>query len=165
MKAGDRVSVLNDVIRGTVLSVAGKQVTIETDEGFVLAYLKSELVVHHSDLDQGTPVVKKENKQSVKNKKGTVNQVIDLHFNHKNIPEGAILSYQISQFKKALNQAIRKHQSELTVIHGVGEGILKREIEKVLNQYKIPYSEAPFTAFGRDAALTVYLQGVKKNII
>lgn len=62
---------------------------------------------------------------------------IDLHIEklsekHQTIPEDNILSIQLSAFQTALDNAIAKDLNHLTVIHGVGNGILRMEIHKRL---------------------------------
>ena len=42
---GDRVMVLDDTIEGIVTAVNLDQVTIETQDGFLMSYTKKELVV------------------------------------------------------------------------------------------------------------------------
>ena len=41
---GDKVSVLDEAMNGVVLSVKDKQVTIETEDGFVMTFFVNELV-------------------------------------------------------------------------------------------------------------------------
>jgi len=42
---GDRVSVINDAITGTVKTIDGDRVTIVSDEGFDLVFQSNELVL------------------------------------------------------------------------------------------------------------------------
>jgi hypothetical protein len=68
--------------------------------------------------------------------------VIDLHLT-KEITDSPYydpknsLSIQLDILDKELDNAIVKSISELTVIHGVGEGILKKEVHKILKAH--PY--------------------------
>ena len=76
--------------------------------------------------------------------------VIDLHIekltdNWKRMSNYEILSLQLKAFEKYYHLAIAHHQHSLTVIHGVGEGVLrdeihdmlrlKREVKSFVNQY------------------------------
>lgn len=47
-----------------------------------------------------------------------------------------MLKTQMSYFKRCLSEAIIRHVDKLIVIHGVGTGVLKQEVEKELSQYK-----------------------------
>lgn len=62
---------------------------------------------------------------------------VDLHieklFNDKEIRQmspAVMLSHQLNAFDKFLDSAIANHLSEITVIHGVGAGTLRDEIQK-----------------------------------
>ena len=65
---------------------------------------------------------------------------VDLHLSKEIIeskyfdPRNA-LSIQISILEKELDNAIVKGLNEMTIIHGVGEGILKKEVHKVLKAH------------------------------
>ncbi len=64
---------------------------------------------------------------------------IDLHIEAlveegEAVPEDNILSIQLSAFQTALENAIASNLDHLTVIHGVGNGILRMEIHKRLSK-------------------------------
>ena len=44
---GDKVSVLDEAMNGVVLSVKDNQVTIETEDGFVMTFFVNELIKVH----------------------------------------------------------------------------------------------------------------------
>ena len=50
MEKGDKVLVLDDAISGVVTTVKGNTITIETEDGFELDFLKSELIVMDGSL-------------------------------------------------------------------------------------------------------------------
>lgn len=61
--------------------------------------------------------------------------VIDLHLDDS---VGAFhLESQISKFEKAVDDALLMSCSELRVIHGIGSGVLKKEIHKLLKDNKL----------------------------
>ncbi len=67
--------------------------------------------------------------------------VIDLHIdkissNWKGLSNYEILSLQLKEFNKYYELALLHLQPSLTVIHGVGEGILKDEIHEILRSKK-----------------------------
>ena len=45
-----------------------------------------------------------------------------------------ILRIQLEQFEKNLDQAIASGMDEITFIHGIGNGVLRKEIHKRLSQ-------------------------------
>jgi hypothetical protein len=65
--------------------------------------------------------------------------VVDLHINKlvtstKGLSKAAILAIQIEAFEKALSQSFAHGMREITFIHGVGNGVLKDEIHKILSK-------------------------------
>ena len=70
-----------------------------------------------------------------------VPDVIDLHIenliaNHRGMTNAEIITTQLSHFKAALEAAIINKLEKFTVVHGIGKGKLRSEIEIVLRQYK-----------------------------
>lgn len=58
--------------------------------------------------------------------------IIDLHLDQElEYP----LYYQISLFEKAVDDAIYKGYSSIRVIHGIGSGVLKSEIHRILSKH------------------------------
>lgn len=82
---------------------------------------------------------------------------VDLHIeelldDHRGMSNGEIVQYQLHHFQKRLDEAIAKHYVKITFIHGVGKGVLKEEILKLLKQYRnIEYRNAPYEKYGYGA--------------
>ncbi len=65
---------------------------------------------------------------------------VDLHIEkllpaHKHLSNGEIIQVQLRHFKQQLEEAIRRHEGSMVVIHGLGKGKLKQEIWKLLLEY------------------------------
>ena len=65
---------------------------------------------------------------------------VDLHIEclvpeGENVEVGDMLSIQIREFETRLDQAIASNVEEITFIHGIGNGILKGEIQKRLSKH------------------------------
>ncbi len=65
--------------------------------------------------------------------------VIDLHIeklvpDYKGMGASGILHVQLTACQKALDLAFATHQQSLIIIHGIGKGVLKKEINSMLNQ-------------------------------
>ncbi|NJM94829.1 MAG: hypothetical protein HC842_09350 [Cytophagales bacterium] len=91
-------------------------------------------------------------------------QEVDLHIealrpDHVHIPSSEILGIQLQAFEKALDQALLTRANSLTLIHGVGNGVLKTEIHKRLSEmshlYK-HYKDAHKEKFGYGATLVQF---------
>jgi hypothetical protein len=66
---------------------------------------------------------------------------VDLHLqelvdDERGMSDGEKLQYQLSYFERMLATAIRERKRRLIVIHGVGEGVLREEVRKVLQYYE-----------------------------
>jgi hypothetical protein len=67
-------------------------------------------------------------------------QEIDLHIEsidptYENLPKEDILRIQLSKFEKKLNEALMAGLDEIIFIHGVGNGVLRNHIHKLLSQH------------------------------
>ena len=81
-------------------------------------------------------------------------QEIDLHIEnligqHKYLSNGEIIVIQLNFFQTKLEAAIRNKFSKLVVIHGVGNGVLKSEIRKILHNYSgVDFFDASYSKYG-----------------
>ena len=85
---------------------------------------------------------------------------VDLHAesfleNTSGMSKGEILEAQLSRFEIALEGAMRNKQKKMVFIHGLGNGKLKHEIRKRLDQRKIRYQDASFKEYGYGATLVL----------
>ncbi len=87
---------------------------------------------------------------------------IDLHIK-KLIPDDsglssfAILTIQLNRFRSELGSAIINNLNKIIFIHGVGNGVLKEEIRKILDKdYKhFKHQDASFKEYGYGATLVI----------
>lgn len=177
---GDKVSVLDDNINGVVIKIATDQVWIETEEGFELPFKNNELIlIGESGMDFSTTnfyAIKKEKeiskpKNFIKEKKSKKDETIlevDLHIEKlvqstKGMNNYDILNIQIETAQRQLDFAIKNKIQKVVLIHGVGEGILKAELDFLLNKYSyISFQEASFQKYGFGAT-EVYIN--QKNFL
>lgn len=171
MKKGDHVAVLDDVISGIVTAMNNSEVTIETSDGFPMTFPKNELVVMNDLIDDKAlfsrdvsevisekTIKKNQNTKRVKPKERILPpMVVDLHI-HQLVPKSKCLSnyemlnIQMDTAKRQLEFAISKRIQRLVFIHGVGEGVLRSELEFFLNRYEnIQFYDADFQKYGRGA--------------
>jgi len=94
---------------------------------------------------------------------------VDLHMDEADLQksqftQAGILSLQMSRFHTALEEAISKKYRRLVIIHGVGQGTLKMQIRKEL-QEKYPeylFQDASFREYGFGATM-IHLTTDKKQ--
>lgn len=89
---------------------------------------------------------------------------VDLHL-HELVEDETVLSqdeklrYQLAYFERSLEGAIRNGKRKLIVIHGVGEGILREEVRKVLQYYEnVRFLDADPRRYGSGATEVTILR-------
>ena len=181
-KKGDKVSVLDDDFNGVVISVKGDEVTIDTDEGFVMTYQSRELLKIDDDKDLGDSMkrfdsnqIKKEKEEPkprsfVKEKKPRNEMGVpefDLHIeklvpNKRGMSNYDILTLQTDTAKRHIEFAIRNRIPKIVFIHGVGEGILKAELDFLFGRYdNLTFQDANYQKYGLGATEIYFRQSTK----
>ena len=172
LKRGDKVAVLDEDLEGKVLSVDGSEVEIQTTEGFVLSFPEKDLIktengfpdVLPADVEDFSEVIKQ--KEAFKKKKSVrikpkeraiPPMEVDLHIN-KLVPKSGgmnnyeILTLQMETAKRQLEFAMKKRIQKVVFIHGVGEGVLKAELETLFNRYEnLKWYDADYQKYGLGA--------------
>ncbi len=168
MKVGDRVSVIDDTITGIVVAIKGDKVSIIDEYDFSFQFLKSELVVvaeeqselsmyiniAHQDLLTEKKEFSKKRKMTSPLKKGKQPPMeVDLHIHQlvettRGMDNYDILNLQIETAQQKIEFAIANKISRIVFIHGVGEGVLKTELEFLFKKYKTDFYEASFQKYG-----------------
>ena len=179
MNKGDKVSVLDDAIDGIVIEVNGLDVTIETTDGFSLTFKSKELIT----IDKGNSMNFSFNKNQVigekevvkpnyinkekKNKKELPVPEFDLHIeklvkNYKAMNNYDILTKQLGTAKYHIEFAIRNRIPKIVFIHGVGEGVLKSDLDFLLGRYdNVSFQDANYQKYGQGATEVYFKQNVK----
>jgi hypothetical protein len=176
---GDKVSVLDEAVDGVVLSVKDKVVTIETADGFVMNFESNELIKigesgNLMDGIKGINIneIKKEKeipkpRSFVKEKKDKNELPVpefDLHIeklvpNKRGMSNYDILTLQAETAQRHIEFAIRNRIPKIVFIHGVGEGILKAELDFLLGRYdNIVFQEANYQKYGQGATEVYFKQ-------
>ena len=183
MKKGDKVSVLDDAISGVVTAVNGNEVTIITRDGFELDFAKNELIVMDGSLskrelsrmDDASVISEKEHKkpgktQRIKPKERSLPPMeVDLHINQlvpqaRGMDNYEMLTIQLDTAKRQLDFAISKRIQKVVFIHGVGEGVLRMELEYLFNRYEnLKFYDADFQKYGRGATEVYIYQNPKRE--
>lgn len=169
MKIGQKVAVLDDVLKGEVVSVNGTTVSIRDTQGMVFNFEAKELVLVKEDQfeiskfsDINHPLLKEKMQEQVKKPSFFVkdkNEVIlevDLHINqltksNRGMDNFDMLTLQIDTARSKVEYAIQKRISKIVFIHGVGEGVLKSELNSLLNKYPVKYYDASYKKYGLGA--------------
>lgn len=177
LEIGNKVAVIDADIRGFVTKIKNEEVFVKDEDGMEYCFLRKELVkveVDQNELskysDINNPMLKakiqsKEKKKKtsfVKDKKEIVMEV-DLHAEKlvkstRGMDNFDILSIQINTAKHKLEYCISKRISKLVLIHGVGDGVLKTELQYLLNNYPVKYYDASYQKYGQGATQVYIFQ-------
>lgn len=82
---------------------------------------------------------------------------IDLHIeelidSHRGMSNAEIIQIQLKHLQKTIDRAISEHYRKLVVIHGVGNGRLKSEVQNVIATYNnLRYHDASYSKYGYGA--------------
>jgi len=176
---GDKVSVLDDAIDGVVVEVNGADVTIETTDGFNLTFKSSELIKigsneamnftfnkNHVIGEKEVPKPNYINKEK-KSKKEVPVPEFDLHIeklvkNYKSMSNYDILTKQMETAKYHIEFAIKNRIPKIVFIHGVGEGVLKSDLDFLLGRYdNVVFQDANYQKYGQGATEVYFKQSGK----
>ncbi len=174
-KKGDRVLVLDEDFGGVVAFAKAEKITIITDDEIEVAYHSSELI-HDQRFKVERVVVKQEitvqkgKKRHVSRKKAKEIPAveIDLHIHQLVKSERGMDAYdklntQMDTARYKLEWARKERIPKLVFIHGVGEGVLKKELEYLFDRYSdVTYYDADFQKYGRGATEVYIYQNPKK---
>lgn len=169
---GDKVSVLDDDLNGTVLDVKNDEVTIETDDGFVMTYFVKQLLkinissnlmdsikrININEIIKDKAIPKPRNFVKERKEKHEISAPeFDLHIeklvpNKRGMSNYDILTLQSETAKRHIEFAIRNRIPKIVFIHGVGEGILKAELDFLLGRYdNIAFQDGNYQKYGQGA--------------
>jgi dsDNA-specific endonuclease/ATPase MutS2 len=179
---GDKVSVLDDAIDGVVVSVKNNEVTIETSDNFMMTYFVNELIkVNNSNelnnFNKSEALVKIKNDETPTRKQVELQKKLekvergvpefDLHIeklvkNKNGLTNFDILTIQLETAKRHIEFSIKNRIPKIVFIHGVGEGVLKSELDFMLKRYEqISFQDANYQKYGLGATEVFFKQNVR----
>lgn len=171
-EVNDKVEVLDDALEGKVIKIDGDKIYIETSEGFLMDFNASELVkigeeqsrmiatddVSFSDIIKEKQPTKRPKSAKVKPKERNAPPMeVDLHIeklvnSYRGMSNFDILSVQLDTAKRQIEFAVKKRIPKIVFIHGVGEGVLKAELDYLLGRYdNLKFYDANFQKYGLGA--------------
>lgn len=178
----DKVSVLDDAIDGIVTAINNNEITIETTDGFLMKFLKNELIKISNAADlintiKSQGIVKKNIDVNPPKKQATEKIKVskqdfgvpefDLHIEKLVKSKGGMTNYDILTLqaetaKRHVEFAIKNRIPKIVFIHGVGEGVLKSELDFMLGRYdNITFQDANYQKYGLGATEVYFKQNSK----
>ena len=177
---GDKVTVLDDAMDGIVVAANGDQITVLTTDGFEIKFSSKELLkISGDEMKMGlgtTPVslILQEKEipkprsfvKEKKSKKEIPVPEFDLHIeklvkNFRGMNNYDILTLQTETAQRHIEFAIRNRIPKIVFIHGVGEGVLKAELDFLLGRYdQISFKDGNYQKYGSGATEVYFKQNV-----
>ncbi|WP_438963608.1 Smr/MutS family protein [Winogradskyella sp.] len=169
---GDSVETIDDNIKGVVNNISGLVVTIEDEDGFEIQFEAHELIVTSTDkrlkqavINTDIDTIKKEKEVIRRRHQATAKPkhrhapkiVVDLHIHHltdstKGMTNFDMLNLQVNTARRRLENAITNRIPKLVFIHGVGEGVLRQELETLFRRYNnVQFYDADYKTYGLGA--------------
>jgi len=172
-KLGDFVLVLDEDLSGIISNIQGDTISIETEDGFLLEFEANELVLKNNKDSIASQIFSKSNIDAVVSEKEIPKRKnqpktrtkdryeptmeVDLHINQlvkssRSMSNHDMLTLQLNTAKHKLEFAINKRIQKIVFIHGVGEGVLKMELEYLFGRYgNVKFYDANYQKYGLGA--------------
>lgn len=172
LKIGDKVAVLDDDLEGKIVDIGSQFITIVSQDGFEMDFPPSALVKIEGSLDdifedhdvnydqvlQEKDIPKKPKSQKTTFKERLIPPMeVDLHINKlvnksRGMSNHDMLNLQMDTARRQLEFAFKKRIQRIVFIHGVGEGVLKAELDFLLGRYNnLKYYDADYQKYGLGA--------------
>ncbi|MEP3836149.1 MAG: Smr/MutS family protein [Algibacter sp.] len=183
-KLGDYVLVLDEDLSGVITGIKGNTISIETEDGFLLDFEAHELVKQDKQESIDNQIFLNSNIEAVVSEKETAKRKnqpkikakdrfqptmeVDLHIHqlvksYRGMSNHDMLTLQLDTAKHKLEFAIKNRMQKVVFIHGVGEGVLKMELEYLFGRYSnVKYYDANYQKYGLGATEVYIYQNVVK---
>tara|TARA_R110002111_G_scaffold145824_1_gene212418 strand:- start:985 stop:1542 length:558 start_codon:yes stop_codon:yes gene_type:complete len=182
IKVGDTVETIDDAIFGVVTKISGSTITIENDDGFEFQFEANELM-HSSNENIIENAIYNSDIEAIKREKETKKRIfvpavktkersapkfeVDLHIHHltpsaRGMTNYDMLNLQLDTARRQLEFAIKKRIPKIVFIHGVGEGVLRQELETLFGRYNnVKFYDADYKTYGLGATEVRVFQNVE----
>ena len=165
---GDKVELIDDNVSGTVVKVDQDEVTFETEDGFEMKVPANLIVkiVGKLKIDSNNDLLlskvnsdlnAKPKTPSPKPKRQQPAMEVDLHIHNlvdktSHLSNFEMLNIQLEHSQRKIDFAIKKRIKRIIFIHGVGQGVLKAELQTLFRRYDyIEFYDADYQKYGLGA--------------
>jgi dsDNA-specific endonuclease/ATPase MutS2 len=179
-KIGDQVAWIDEDLQGNVISIKKNTIVVETSDGFEIEAQVGELVLlpgkesfkvdwnelqrtKQNELKSKKPI--SPNRNDKKKKQPPLE--VDLHIHElvtytKNLSNFDMLNIQLDTAKRQIKFAKEKRIKRVVLIHGVGQGVLKAELETLLRRdEEVDFYDADYKVYGLGATEVYIYENLK----
>jgi dsDNA-specific endonuclease/ATPase MutS2 len=151
---GDRVLFKNDIIKGKIMEIhSDYKAIVRSSDGFEISVALKDLVRIEEDTDKVTSYgndfyskdeAEKKFIQSSKKQKSLSVLRVDLHIelltsNYHSMHNSEIVQIQLNECYNMIDKALNSGIAKLEIIHGIGYGVLKKEVHAILKRYNLRF--------------------------
>lgn len=138
MKKGDRVSVLDENLSGTVTAIDAETATFVDEHGFSHQYPIGKLILRTEDWAGN--IITDSGKNTGRKSGGAIRKstfTLDLHFDRltsdpKNFSSAERLAIQKDKILETIEHCLRSGVRKIEIIHGIGDGTLQSMVRETL---------------------------------
>ena len=155
-KIGDKVKFLRSNDYGTIRSIISeRKVQVEDSSKFLTIVNIDEVILFDKSTnsvssygDLSTSKDKTDNANNLKKVINNLNVVkLDLHIENLSndyhmMTNFEIIQIQIKKCEDLIMKSLNSNVHKLIIVHGIGEGVLKKEVHDLLNRYQLRYFES-----------------------
>ena len=150
---GDKVLFKKDDLKGEIIRVSSiYKVIVLTDDGFEMKISIKDLVkielgtdkaISYGEIGYSKDKILK-SLESQKQEKSQTLLKVDLHIelltdNYQYMDNFEIVQIQLDLCQKKIEKALNSNYQKMIIVHGIGTGVLKAEVHKLLNHYGLRY--------------------------
>jgi len=155
-KIGDKIKFIRSNDFGVIKEIiSDRKVRVEDSSNFIVQVNKDEIILHddstnsvssYGDLskikDDSYVQRKKEKKVSNLNVMKVDLHIESLITDYHLMTNQEIIHIQIKRCEDVLMESLNSNVQKLVIVHGIGEGVLKKEVHHLLNKYEMRYFES-----------------------
>ncbi len=155
-KIGDKIKFIRSNDFGVIKEIISeRKVKVEDSSNFIVQVNKDEIILQddstnsvssYGDLskikDDSCVKRKKEKKVSNLNVMKVDLHIENLITDYHLMTNQEIIHVQIKKCEDVLMKSLNSNVQKLIIVHGIGEGVLKKEVHNLLNKYEMRYFES-----------------------
>ena len=150
---GDKVLFKKENLQGEIVKVNSLyKVTVLSVDGFEMNVSVKDIVKVTSATDKASSYGKefyskdfvRQVRKSKKQQKSQDFLKVDLHIelltsNYHYMDNFEIVQLQLNECHEKIERAINSNVNRIEIVHGIGEGVLKKEVHKILRDYNLRF--------------------------
>lgn len=150
-KVGDKILFKREKQTAVILKINSiYKVLVERSDGFQMNVSVKDIILVNTDTEKGYGSCFYNKDQIITHKKGSKQEKsqtvlkIDLHIelltsDYNSMKNYEIVQIQLNFLREKLANSINSKITKLIVVHGIGSGVLRDEVHKVIQEYQLRY--------------------------